>query len=101
YIDMWLAANHALLHACWKLNPPVIPSTSRTSPAKYMLGTILLCIVSESTSERGMPPAVTNSSLKVVLPSTLHGYFFMFDMSCIAAFRERSAHLRSDEMLDD
>ena len=59
-----------MVQAFWKLKPPVTPSTSSTSPAKWMPGQSRLSIVLKSTSDSFTPPQVTNSSLKVLLPST-------------------------------
>lgn len=33
-----LATTYAVVHAAWKLKPPVMPSMSSTSPAKYRCG---------------------------------------------------------------
>mmetsp|Transcript_6119 Transcript_6119/g.15974 ORF Transcript_6119/g.15974 Transcript_6119/m.15974 type:complete len:383 (+) Transcript_6119:161-1309(+) len=52
----------------WKLCPPVMPSMSRSSPAKKSPSTRLEPIVRVSTSASRMPPAVTNSSLLESLP---------------------------------
>src|SRR5690606_25597628 len=59
-----------VVHAAWKLKPPVMPSMSSTSPAKCRPGTSRLSIVLKSTSRRRIPPQVTNSSLFRLLPST-------------------------------
>lgn len=64
-----LPATHPVVHALWKLKPPVTPSTSTTSPAKWSPATVLLSIVRMSRAESATPPQVTNSSLKDPLPT--------------------------------
>ena len=59
-----------VVHAAWKLNPPVTPSISSASPAKNRFWTCLLCMSLKLISLRLTPPQVTNSSLLVLLPST-------------------------------
>ena len=59
-------ANQPLVQQCWKLNPPVIPSTSNTSPAKYNPLHIKLSIVLKLTSSNETPPDITNSSKKAL-----------------------------------
>ena len=44
------------------------PSRSSSSPARYRSGTILLCILRESTSFRATPPAVTSALPKPSVP---------------------------------
>ena len=63
-------ANHPPVQAAWKLKPPVRASMSSTSPARKRPGMRLLSKRRKSTSWRATPPAVTNSSLKVLLPLT-------------------------------
>ncbi len=61
-------ANQPVVQALWKLKPPVMPSTSRISPARCRPGVTRLAIVVKSTSSRRTPPQVTNSSLNAPLP---------------------------------
>src|SRR5204863_6283092 len=63
-------AIHPVVHAAWKLKPPVMPSMSSSSPAKYRPGQMRLSIVLKFTSDRRTPPHVTNSSLLRLLPVT-------------------------------
>jgi hypothetical protein len=59
-----------VVHAAWKLNPPVMPSMSSSSPAKNSPGQTLLSIVLKFTSPNRTPPHVTNSSWFRLLPVT-------------------------------
>src|SRR5581483_10276616 len=59
-----------VVHAAWKLKPPVMPSMSSTSPAKCRPGRTRLSIARKSTSLRRTPPHVTNSSLNRLFPTT-------------------------------
>ncbi len=61
-----------VVHAAWKLKPPVMPSMSSNSPAKCSPGVMRLSIVRRSTSVSGTPPQVTNSSLFRLLPLTVN-----------------------------
>mmetsp|Transcript_5616 Transcript_5616/g.11865 ORF Transcript_5616/g.11865 Transcript_5616/m.11865 type:complete len:432 (+) Transcript_5616:41-1336(+) len=56
-----------------KLKPPVTPSTSKTSPAMNKPGRILLSMLVNCTSFKKIPPAVTNSSLKLLKPVVFSG----------------------------
>jgi len=78
-----------VLQALWKLNPPVRPSMSRISPAKYNPGRIRLCIVLKSTSLRFTPPQVTNSSLNIPLPTMVKRPPVSSDWIASIAFRVR------------
>src|SRR5690606_29899459 len=42
-------ASQPVVHAAWKLKPPVTPSTSRTSPARWRPGRTRLSMVAKST----------------------------------------------------
>ena len=68
-LAMSCATACAVLQAAWKLNPPVTPSMSSTSPAKYSPGQDLLSNEWRCTDSRLIPPHVTNSSRNVLLPS--------------------------------
>src|SRR5207247_2261795 len=61
-----------VVHAAWKLNPPVMPSMSSSSPAKWSPGQIRLSMVLKFTSLKRTPPHVTQSSLFGLLPVTWH-----------------------------
>src|SRR6478735_6989671 len=66
-----------------------------TSPAKYTSGNILLRMVLKSTSFRSTPPAVTNSSLKVLLPRISNCAWQSCCANWLICVLERSAHLVS------
>ena len=53
----------------WKLKPPVTPSTFNNSPPTYKCFHRLVSIVCKCRSFKSTPPAVTNSSLFVSLPT--------------------------------
>ena len=56
---MLCATVKAVVQAAWKLKPPVMPSISNTSPAKYRWGMFLHAKVEGLTAERLTPPQVT------------------------------------------
>ena len=66
------AAEKPMLHAAWRLNPPVMASTSVTSPAKNSPGYFLDSIVSGLISFNDTPPQVTNSLLNLFRPTILN-----------------------------
>src|ERR1700722_39201 len=72
-----------------------MPSISSTSPAKKRPGHFLLSMVFRFTSFRLTPPAVTNSSLKVLLPVTERREEIRISTSLFSCFFERSAQLIS------
>ena len=78
------------------MKPPVIPSISRTSPAKKMFGMSLLCIVLKSTSLRLMPPQVTNSSLLVVFPEMIRLKEKIFPAKFDSCLEEMLSHFVSE-----
>src|SRR4051794_20794365 len=63
-------ASQPVLQAAWKLYPPIGPSRSSTSPARYRPGQTLLSIVRESTSSSDTPPDVTSAFSKPSVPRT-------------------------------
>jgi len=56
-----VAATRALDQAHWKLNPPILPSTSRISPTSDKPGQTRDAIVAGSISSSDTPPAVTSA----------------------------------------
>ena len=62
------AQTFAVVHADWRLNPPVIASMSIHSPTKKRLSIFLQRIVEKSISSLAIPPQVTNSPLWVERP---------------------------------
>mmetsp|Transcript_43924 Transcript_43924/g.74988 ORF Transcript_43924/g.74988 Transcript_43924/m.74988 type:complete len:215 (+) Transcript_43924:7-651(+) len=66
------ATNPVLQHPI-KLNPPVTPSTSNTSPHMNKPGLTLLSMLDIVISFKCTPPAVTNSSLNTPLDVTVNG----------------------------
>ena len=63
------ATVNAVVHAAWKLKPPVTPSMSRISPAKKRFGRVLQAKVVGLMLDSETPPQVTNSSLNGARPS--------------------------------
>ena len=57
-----------MLHAACRLKPPVMASTSSTSPAKKRWGQTRLSSVFMFIDDSDTPPQVTNSSRKRPLP---------------------------------
>ena len=72
-----MPAINPVVQAAWKLKPPVMPSIFNASPAKYKPFVCIASRVQGFMFDNAMPPDVTNSSLNVVLPFALKGYFFM------------------------
>ncbi len=68
-----------LLHANWRLKPPLSPSISSISPVMYNPGMILDSIVPGSKSATSIPPAATTASAKPrgspgMTTSSLHSF---------------------------
>jgi hypothetical protein len=78
-----------------KLNPPVTPSTSITSPQKYnpehFFDSIVFIVISFNLT----PPAVTNSSLNTDLPVTSRLNSAIFLARAPTCFFGASAHILS------
>ena len=81
-----------VVHAAWKLNPPVMPSMSSTSPAKCSPGHSLLSIVLNSISRNRTPPQVTNSSLFMLLPTTAKSAAVSASASWLSVAPDTPAH---------
>jgi hypothetical protein len=88
---MLVPAIQPVVQAAWKLNPPVMPSMSRTSPAKWSPGTIRLSMVLKLTSFSCTPPQVTNSSLFMLLPVTGNWQRLRIWLMLFSSLRENSA----------
>src|SRR5215216_3112676 len=95
YTESALPASQPVVHEDWKLNPPVIPSIFKTSPAKNKSLTSRLCIVLKSTSVNLTPPQVTNSSLNCPLPSIMNSAAISSSASLRNSTLERSAQFLS------
>jgi len=90
-------AKNPVHHADCRLNPPVNPSMSKTSPAKYKFGQIFDSIVLGFTSEVFTPPAVTNSSPEILF-IIVSRVFFRSSMILLRSFLLISAFFFWDEI---
>eukprot|EP00982_Pelagococcus_subviridis_P009340 30918-Pelagococcus_subviridis.AAC.55 len=63
FLAALIPANRPLVHAHKKLNPPMRPNTSHTSPQKNTPGDASDCIDFVSISSKATPPPVTSAFL--------------------------------------
>src|SRR5659263_619413 len=93
---MLLAASVPVENAACRLQPPVSPSTSKTSPTRYSPLTSLDCMVLGSTSAVSTPPLVHMARLKPQTSDTTRGRPVRLSINRIRIFRVICAICRSE-----